>query len=573
MCGIVGFFGEPLADTQELGFPAGVEQPAENIPSGQQIDDQLFEHAKAAAASAAQPTFVESVAPSLVEDPQLARLPEYEVQAPSTDRVAELPIDGRRTPTRSSTTMSPGENGTAASAYASLAPLPSFPGFAPSTRRSPSDLLAAVGHAAVPILPVLLLLSVADPQSVALSLTAFAVGIPLFARRRTSHAPNCMSADIRPWSAAALGTATALVAVLASDLWLPWMDVPTLGLLAAGGAVFAVSAAFEETGAKKPHSRRRLLVVGAAHGGADLPTELDNHPTFACAGIVCDECADCASANGLVLGPMAELSHIMVDERPDLVVVADPAARERAASELLRLAPLNYRTVDLPEFYEHSFGRVPLGHVSPAWFMSLRDINRRPYSIVTKRILDLTFALSGLLLVAPLLPLVALLVRRSGPGPIIYRQVRVGQGGKLFETLKFRTMTDAAEAPGQALWAKTHDVRVTPIGRFLRTTRLDELPQLWNVLRGDMSFVGPRPERPEFRELLERENPFWMQRHLVKPGITGWAQVQMGYTSDVAGAMKKLSYDLYYVKHCSLALDVRIAVKTVRVVLSGSGAR
>jgi exopolysaccharide biosynthesis polyprenyl glycosylphosphotransferase len=205
--------------------------------------------------------------------------------------------------------------------------------------------------------------------------------------------------------------------------------------------------------------------------------------------------------------------------------------------------------------------------------MSLLDLYRRSYSRTAKRILDLAFALSGLLIFAPLLPLVALLVRRSGPGPVLYRQVRLGQGGNTFEILKFRTMTDGAEEPGKALWAEVCDERVTAVGRFLRRTRLDELPQLWNVLRGDMSIVGPRPERPEFRELLEAEIPFWMQRHIVKPGITGWAQVHHGYTSDVAGAAEKLSYDLYYVKHRSLALDLEIVAKTVRVVLSGNGAQ
>jgi lipopolysaccharide/colanic/teichoic acid biosynthesis glycosyltransferase len=157
-------------------------------------------------------------------------------------------------------------------------------------------------------------------------------------------------------------------------------------------------------------------------------------------------------------------------------------------------------------------------------------------------------------------------------GPVIFRQVRLGEGGKPFTIYKFRTMTTNAESDG-AVWALEGDPRVTDVGRFMRKTRLDELPQLWNVLRGDMSFVGPRPERPEFVAELESEVPYWSRRHLVRPGITGWAQVRRGYTADAAGTGDKLSYDLWYLRHRSLVVDIAICVKTVSTLLSGSGAR
>jgi lipopolysaccharide/colanic/teichoic acid biosynthesis glycosyltransferase len=167
---------------------------------------------------------------------------------------------------------------------------------------------------------------------------------------------------------------------------------------------------------------------------------------------------------------------------------------------------------------------------------------------------------------------IPVLIRLTGPGPVLFRQIRVGEGGKLFEILKFRTMVPDAEA-GRAVWATDNDPRATPVGRVLRKTRLDELPQLWNVIRGEMSIVGPRPERPEFLDVLGAHVPFWSRRDLLKPGITGWAQVHFAYTADVAGAATKLSYDLYYLKHRSLGLDAVILSKTFGVVLFRRGSR
>jgi lipopolysaccharide/colanic/teichoic acid biosynthesis glycosyltransferase len=155
---------------------------------------------------------------------------------------------------------------------------------------------------------------------------------------------------------------------------------------------------------------------------------------------------------------------------------------------------------------------------------------------------------------------------------VLFRQQRVGEGGRLFEIFKFRTMVRDAEEPGRPVWAANGDARVTPVGRILRRSRIDELPQLWNVLRGEMSFVGPRPERPEFLTLLEETVPNWSRRHLVKPGITGWAQVRLGYTADAVTAADKLSYDFYYLKHQGLLLDLAIAAKTVGTIFSGAGA-
>ncbi len=179
----------------------------------------------------------------------------------------------------------------------------------------------------------------------------------------------------------------------------------------------------------------------------------------------------------------------------------------------------------------------------------------------------------ALVVLAPVMLLVAGFISVFDRGPVLFRQMRLGEGGRTFEMLKFRTMVVDAERQGRARWAVDNDPRVTRVGRVLRKARLDELPQLWNVLRGEMSIVGPRPERPEFMEELAEGVPFWTRRHLLKPGITGWAQVRHHYTSDVTGTAEKLGYDLYYLKHRSLFLDLAIVLKTARTVVSGSGAR
>ena len=169
----------------------------------------------------------------------------------------------------------------------------------------------------------------------------------------------------------------------------------------------------------------------------------------------------------------------------------------------------------------------------------------------------------ALLLLSPILPLVCLAIRLSSPGPIFFRQTRVGLGGRLFQVLKFRTMVTDAESSG-AQWAVKNDPRVTKLGMFLRKTRIDEVPQLWNVLRGEMAFVGPRPERPEFIPWLTAEIPYFHLRHLIRPGLTGWAQIRYGYGATLADTREKLEYDLYYIKNMSFGLDLLIMFETIK---------
>jgi exopolysaccharide biosynthesis polyprenyl glycosylphosphotransferase len=189
-----------------------------------------------------------------------------------------------------------------------------------------------------------------------------------------------------------------------------------------------------------------------------------------------------------------------------------------------------------------------------------------------KRSIDLLAAVCGLVLTAPIMVLVAIAVRATSRGPVLYRQQRVGQHGRVFTVVKFRSMRQDAEVGTGAVWAIANDRRVTPVGRFLRRARLDELPQLWNVLIGDMSLVGPRPERPEFVSLLTKEIPFYGQRHTIRPGLTGWAQVRYTYGSTVEDALEKLQYDLFYIKNLSIPLDLFIVFSTIKTVVLRRGA-
>jgi exopolysaccharide biosynthesis polyprenyl glycosylphosphotransferase len=225
------------------------------------------------------------------------------------------------------------------------------------------------------------------------------------------------------------------------------------------------------------------------------------------------------------------------------------------------------------ELYEQITGRIPIAHTETDWmvFSFIDRVRVEWWFRLAKRLLDVAGAAVGLIGLAILLPVVAVAIWLESGRPVFYRQTRLGQGGRPFEMYKFRTMVLQAEADGQARWAEPDDNRVTRVGRILRRTRLDETPQFWNVLAGHMSLVGPRPERPEFIASLETQIPFYRARLLVKPGITGWAQINYPYSRSVDEAAAKLQYDLYYVKHQSLWLDLVILTKTPRVLVTFEG--
>lgn len=227
---------------------------------------------------------------------------------------------------------------------------------------------------------------------------------------------------------------------------------------------------------------------------------------------------------------------------------------------------------DLAGFYERVRGEIPIESLKASWLIYGQGFAQNGSRALMKRAFDVVVSLVLLILTLPLMLLTALAIRREGEGSVVYRQERVGRGGRGFMCLKFRSMRCDAEGDGVARWAAKGDPRVTRVGRFIRKTRIDELPQLINVLRGEMSFVGPRPERPGFVEELKHDIPFYDVRHSVKPGLTGWAQVRYSYGASVEDARKKLEYDLYYVKNHSLFLDLLILVETARVILFREGA-
>ena len=227
----------------------------------------------------------------------------------------------------------------------------------------------------------------------------------------------------------------------------------------------------------------------------------------------------------------------------------------------------------MAQLYEETLGRVPIEHVEPSWLLTnFFDVARfRDTSPLAKRFLDIGVAGSLAIVGLALAPFIALAVLVDGGPPVLYRQQRLGRGGRLFHIAKFRTMTNEAESDGTARWSIPDDPRVTRVGRLLRRTRLDELPNLLAVLRGEMSMVGPRPERPEFVEQLEREVPFYRARAIVRPGLTGWAQVNWPYGDSVRDAAVKLEYDLYYIKHQSIWFDALILLRTVGTMLRLGG--
>ncbi len=256
------------------------------------------------------------------------------------------------------------------------------------------------------------------------------------------------------------------------------------------------------------------------------------------------------------------------------VIVAMPDRRGTLpVEELLNLRLSGVKVEEATSWLEKITGRIEVEQLYPSWLIFAEGFRFSSIFRLARRAVNFLFALAGLVIALPFLPLVVLAVKLDSFGPVLYRQQRVGRGGKVFYCYKFRTMHMDAEADTGATWATDDDPRITRVGKFLRTSRLDEIPQLWCVLKGDMHFVGPRPERPEFVEWLSQEIPYYGVRHVVRPGITGWAQVQYKYGNTLADAREKLQYDLFYIKNASLGLDLLIMFQTVKIVLLGRGAQ
>jgi sugar transferase (PEP-CTERM system associated) len=324
--------------------------------------------------------------------------------------------------------------------------------------------------------------------------------------------------------------------------------------------------------------KRRVLVLGSgsrATGVEALLEKLGPGAGFHLVGFV--QCGDGQPRldQGRLLGDCTALRSLVEQYRVDEIVVGvrDRRNGHFPTSRLLECKLDGVSIVDLPTFFERETGYVQLYSLSASWMIFSEGFSKTGLQKVLKRMFDITVGVAMLIATLPVMLAAALAIWHETGRPIFYRQKRVGESGRIFEILKFRSMRVEAEHDGVPRWAKKDDDRVTRVGRFLRMTRVDELPQLINVLRGDMSFVGPRPERPPFVNELSRKVPFYASRHSVKPGITGWAQIRYPYGASVDDAVNKLQFDLYYVKNHSIFLDLVILLQTAQVVLFGEGAR
>ena len=322
---------------------------------------------------------------------------------------------------------------------------------------------------------------------------------------------------------------------------------------------------------KQPFLRERVYVLGTGERAERLVTGLQQRTTL---GI------EVAGWTGTVQGNLtresvaSDLLNTVRGRRVHRVIVAMPDRRGTLpVEELMDLRLAGVRVEEATSWLERISGRIEVEQLYPSWLIFAEGFRFSVSFRMVRRVLNFAVALVGCVLCLPLIPFIVLAVKLSSPGPVLYQQRRVGRRGKIFYCYKFRTMRQDAEADTGATWALDNDPRITRVGKFLRSSRLDEIPQLWCVLKGDMHFVGPRPERPEFVEWLSKEIPYYGVRHVVRPGITGWAQVQYKYGNTLEDAREKLQYDLFYIKNASIGLDMLIMFQTLKIVALGRGAQ
>jgi sugar transferase (PEP-CTERM system associated) len=332
---------------------------------------------------------------------------------------------------------------------------------------------------------------------------------------------------------------------------------------------------------KKKIFTERILLLGSGELSQKILNEVNGHRDsgYQVAGIV--------SANhnrppefpeDIPLFSMYKLDFALCDfpesnHIKKIVVAMDDKRGKLPVQELLRCKMRGMVILEGESFYEKMSGKILAENTKPSWFIYGEGFRKSRLIRFAKRTGDLILATLGLALSLPLTLVIAAAIKLDSKGSIIYKQERSGENGRIFELCKFRSMIDDAEAECGPIWAEDDDCRVTRVGKVLRKFRLDEIPQMWNVLKGDMSFIGPRPERPEFVEELEKTVPYYSERHTVKPGISGWAQVSYGYGASAEDALEKLKYDLFYIKNISILMDFRIILKTIKIVLQQRGAR
>jgi exopolysaccharide biosynthesis polyprenyl glycosylphosphotransferase len=332
-------------------------------------------------------------------------------------------------------------------------------------------------------------------------------------------------------------------------------------ILIFSGIVFGARTLFNKanaSGFKKP-----LLIVGVNNQSLELSKFVEENPQL---GYELKYLMD------LTKEGIKNVDQIIKQERINTVVISPETYQTPEIIDTFYRSLENRVTFrNLSSFYELMTNKVPLGAINQVWFLeNLSEGSKKSYEEM-KRFFDIFFAIIMGLIILPFLPIFALAVKLSSSGPIFYRQKRVGRNGKSFEIIKFRSMRSDAEKETGAVWAQENDSRITRVGKIFRKTRIDELPQLWNIIRGEMSFVGPRAERPEFHDKLKAGVPFYEERYIIKPGLSGWAQINYTYGSSIEDAAQKLQYDLYYIKNRSLVLDLGIVLKTVNIAMRQAG--
>jgi sugar transferase (PEP-CTERM system associated) len=322
--------------------------------------------------------------------------------------------------------------------------------------------------------------------------------------------------------------------------------------------------------------KRRVVVLGAGARAARLKA-LAQSPG---AGFVVVGYVAMAEANRVIPEAIARdaiynlADHVVLLNASEVVLALEERRNALPLKDLLRIKTTGVHVNEISTFLERETGRVDLQSVNPSWLIFSDGFSSgRMLSSIFKRLFDITASAALLVLTGPIIVVMAIVVKLESKGPAFYRQRRVGLFGQGFDIIKLRSMRQDAEAGGKAVWAEKDDPRITRIGRLIRKTRIDELPQAWSVLKGEMSFVGPRPERPQFVDDLEQQLNYYAERHMVKPGITGWAQINYPYGASIEDARHKLEYDLYYAKNYSPFLDLLILLQTIRVVLWPEGAR
>jgi len=364
---------------------------------------------------------------------------------------------------------------------------------------------------------------------------------------------------------AATGAGTALIAACALVVGQPLEPATAALSVPLACSVLLLAVGLRRVELRLGARNRRIFFIGSPSARMDLAHEIRRRGDISLVGFMeTDFAAVRAELEPLVRG--------VLEARPTTLVMSSDAIRDEhfvAVASQLNMAGLRIRS--LSDFYEREFTKIPLNELTHEWFLfDVAEIHRTRVYGVARRLIEILCSAGLLLVTVPIFPLVALAIKLTSAGPVFYRQTRVGTAGHHFQVTKFRTMTHE-EVPLEAAWATEHAMRITPLGAVLRRYRIDELPQLWNILSGRLSLVGPRPEQPAIVERLQGAMEFYGARHRVRPGVTGWAQINQDYPGTVQGSLEKLQYDFYYIKNQGLRLDLLILGSTIKTILAGRG--